>query len=716
MKPIPMPGPPASELSLLTEARLGGQVAYGKLVARHQTLVVSIAYSICGDFARSQDIAQEAFIAAWQQLPTIADPTKFKGWLCGITRNLAHNFTRQQTRRRDRPIAAGEFELDPPASGPGPHEQAVTREESMIVWRALEQLPEAYREPLILFYREHHSVERVAAALDLSEDTVKQRLSRGRGMLRDRVESLIDRSLGFTTPGAMFTIAVVSALPAATLKIAAASVAGAAAKSGASTKAVGILPWLSGLLTPFLALPFISLAVTSLLSRRVGRSNRPPPERKFLRRLVWSDGIIDLVVLFGLVALGSQSFTSLSMTQFTLVSLGLMGIAVFGPLLTQIRSRRRLRDITRNAELPVNASPWRKKIAFVPRRAQIYRSRFTAFGLPLIDIRFGHSADEPLVRGTAVGWIALGDIAHGVILAVGGFAVGGIAVGRVAFGALSIGYSAFGLVALGGIAVGGLAKGILLAVGYIALGTVAIGWEGASGLASVAKHLASGGIAFGESVVPQEWVETNPIVRAFKLNLILAIPLFAILNALIAGLGSNLLARDRRRSRLKPVFVGLLTLTVAGYALIFKTAIDRATRELAAEREVVDHAKARFELGQRLAKTGNPAEALAEFLWCVADGKERKASLNDLSAIFSSIYQLNTTYPPAKDALRNLRDYAESAIRSGHTGKAVIMDVWEVSTLNLYLDDARRAQAFYDELPPTNKARAYLARQPLIQP
>jgi hypothetical protein len=215
--------------------------------------------------------------------------------------------------------------------------------------------------------------------------------------------------------------------------------------------------------------------------------------------------------------------------------------------------------------------------------------------------------------------------------------------------------------------------------------TVAVGWEGASGLASVAKHIASGGIAFGESVVAHGWEETNPIVRAFALNPILAILLFAILNALIAVLGANLLARDHRRSRLKPVFVGFLTLAVAGYALIFKAAVDRVTRELAAEREVVVHAKGRLELGQNLAKNGNSAAALAEFLWCVDDGKKRQASLNDLSAIFSSIHHLSRTYAPAKSALLDIRDRAEAALRSGHTGKAAIMDEWEVSTMNLYI-------------------------------
>ena len=54
----------------------------------------------------------------------------------------------------------------------------MAREEQAILWGALERVPELYREPLVLYYREHRSVEHVAAALDLTEDAVRKRLGR----------------------------------------------------------------------------------------------------------------------------------------------------------------------------------------------------------------------------------------------------------------------------------------------------------------------------------------------------------------------------------------------------------------------------------------------------------------------------------------------------------------------------------------------------------
>jgi zinc protease len=71
----------------------------------------------------------------------------------------------------------------------------------------------AYRDPLILFYRNGDSTAEVADALELSEETVRQRLSRGRGMLNERVARLVETGLRRSNPAKAFTIAVLAALP-----------------------------------------------------------------------------------------------------------------------------------------------------------------------------------------------------------------------------------------------------------------------------------------------------------------------------------------------------------------------------------------------------------------------------------------------------------------------------------------------------------------------
>src|SRR5208282_3406766 len=91
----------------------------------------------------------------------------------------------------------------------------IGREEEAILWRSLERIPELYREPLILFYREHQSIEQVAVELELSGDAVKQRLSRGRKLLQEEVQAFVENTLRRTAPGQAFSSTVLAALPAA---------------------------------------------------------------------------------------------------------------------------------------------------------------------------------------------------------------------------------------------------------------------------------------------------------------------------------------------------------------------------------------------------------------------------------------------------------------------------------------------------------------------
>ena len=78
-------------------------------------------------------------------------------------------------------------------------------------------MPEKYRTPLVLFYREDQSVAAVAEALGLSKDATKQRLKRGRDELRDQVESTLGRkTLRRTAPTAVFTVSVATAISALT--------------------------------------------------------------------------------------------------------------------------------------------------------------------------------------------------------------------------------------------------------------------------------------------------------------------------------------------------------------------------------------------------------------------------------------------------------------------------------------------------------------------
>jgi hypothetical protein len=137
---------------------------------------------------------------------------------------------------------------------PLPPDQAISEEEKAILWRSLERIPEIYREPLVLFYREHQSIETVAHDLELSEDAVKQRLSRGRKLLQEQFLAFVAGALKQTTPGKTFALGVMASLPL--LAVTAKAATTTATKGGAMVKAAGAGAFLQTLtaLSPILLL------------------------------------------------------------------------------------------------------------------------------------------------------------------------------------------------------------------------------------------------------------------------------------------------------------------------------------------------------------------------------------------------------------------------------------------------------------------------------
>jgi RNA polymerase sigma factor (sigma-70 family) len=168
-----------NDVELVAGSLSGNRDAFGQIVSRYQSLVCSLAFSATGSLGQSEDLAQETFVTAWKQLAGLREPEKLRSWLCGIARNLINNSLRKQGREPSHRAESLEEISDSHSPEPQPAEQAISNEELAILWRSLERIPEIYREPLVLFYREHQSVVAVAQSLEMSEDAVKQRLSRG---------------------------------------------------------------------------------------------------------------------------------------------------------------------------------------------------------------------------------------------------------------------------------------------------------------------------------------------------------------------------------------------------------------------------------------------------------------------------------------------------------------------------------------------------------
>jgi RNA polymerase sigma factor (sigma-70 family) len=260
-----------TDADLVARSLKGDSSAFSLIVVRHQSLVCALAYSTVGNLAESEDLAQETFVTAWKQLGDLREPEKLRAWLCGIVRYLALNFRRREGRKPTHFAEDLESVRTLSAAEPTPATRAIQRDEEAILWREMEQIPEIYREPLILFYRQHKSIEHVAVALDLTEDAVKMRLSRGRKFLQEQVLALVEGTLERSNPGTAFTASVVAALPMASTTFSKSAVlAATAAKGAASVKGTGTLGLLGVFLGP--ALGISSGWLGGLLGLRLARS------------------------------------------------------------------------------------------------------------------------------------------------------------------------------------------------------------------------------------------------------------------------------------------------------------------------------------------------------------------------------------------------------------------------------------------------------------
>lgn len=471
-----------SDCELVTLSLAGDRDAFGHIVTRYQTLLCSLAYSATGSLSQSEDLAQETFVAAWRQLADLREPEKLRSWLCRISRNLTYDALVRQGREPVHKAESLEAVVESPASIPLPSEFTMSREEEGILWRLIERIPVSYREPLVLFYREHQSIETVAAALDLSEDAVKQRLSRGRKILHGEVLEFLEGALKRTRPGKAFTIGVLAALPAFAISAKATEVGVATAQGGITAKAAAASGLSSAMLAPavgFLGNYFGYRAGMAAAQSDIERDYI----RRFYRRLVV--GIFGFWAGYGLLLIWGRQFVMDRHLIYSSLVIGLVfpfTFVVFASGMFWLRAPGKFAAELTASGLTSSAArpPWE------------YRSQFVLFGLPFVHVRARGSLTMPVAPVKA--WIASGEFAVGLLFASGNLAIAPVSIGGLAIGLFSFGGCAIGLISLGGLSLGMWSFGVL-ALGWQVYGAFAIAWYAADGGLAIAHHFAVGGIA-----------------------------------------------------------------------------------------------------------------------------------------------------------------------------------------------------------------------------
>jgi RNA polymerase sigma-70 factor (ECF subfamily) len=173
----------STDAELVQQALAGSQAAYNALVCRYATPAVNLATRMVQDPALAEDLAQEAFVRAFERLSTYDQQRRFVNWFFQILHNVTIDYLRHK-----RPAVVSLDDLEEagypgmPTSAPGDSPEALAEKAALAraVDAALSQIRPEYREAAVLMYREDLSVQEIADTMSIPVGTVKTYLYRAR--------------------------------------------------------------------------------------------------------------------------------------------------------------------------------------------------------------------------------------------------------------------------------------------------------------------------------------------------------------------------------------------------------------------------------------------------------------------------------------------------------------------------------------------------------
>src|SRR5882724_11661105 len=197
--PAPVVVQRTSDHVLLEETLAGNEDAFAELVRRYRNQITSYIYRMTNDYDGAVDLAQETFMRVYRASSRYQTTHAFSTYIYRIATNLAISELRKRKRRRLVSLTgffqstdyAEAREFNPPDERPLQDTELVDAERRTAVQRAISTLPEKYRAPLILRDVEGKSYDDISRILGTSEGTVKSRISRARGFLREKMRAYL---------------------------------------------------------------------------------------------------------------------------------------------------------------------------------------------------------------------------------------------------------------------------------------------------------------------------------------------------------------------------------------------------------------------------------------------------------------------------------------------------------------------------------------------
>jgi RNA polymerase sigma-70 factor, ECF subfamily len=169
---------------LVKASQHGDQEAFALLVQRHQRRVFALAMHMLHDYDDANDVTQEAFLAAWQGLPSFRREARFSSWLyCIASRECLRHLSYRQRQQ----ALSTSMQAEPMATSQSdPEVRQEKLEQHILVRQHLSQLPARYRIVLILRHLHDKTYEEMAQILTLPIGTIKTQLFRARKLLKER--------------------------------------------------------------------------------------------------------------------------------------------------------------------------------------------------------------------------------------------------------------------------------------------------------------------------------------------------------------------------------------------------------------------------------------------------------------------------------------------------------------------------------------------------
>ena len=184
--------PRSEEIKLIARARRGSADAFRELVDAYKDRLFAFVWRMVRDHHEAEDIAQSAFVKAYEALGSYSEKWAFSTWLFTIAYRLCVNHLRK------RRALSGDVDFSRIGGREPDVQRTVANTEEArrlqeLIWEAVERLSVPQKSSLLLFYREGKSCEEIGHVLEMPTVTVKSHLHRARARLRDALSAeLVD--------------------------------------------------------------------------------------------------------------------------------------------------------------------------------------------------------------------------------------------------------------------------------------------------------------------------------------------------------------------------------------------------------------------------------------------------------------------------------------------------------------------------------------------